>query len=99
MYVAHLKELPDNADTLRGTCGYFYQYFCDDLNSVAHIVTDKYQTLVYYGVSPDMLSEFVMNNRVRGIDRIVPVGRALDIDVVWDGYELIRTLSRIVDVR
>lgn len=99
LYVADLKELPDNADTLRGTCGYFYQYFCDDLNSAARIVTDKYQTLVYYGVSPDLLSKFVMNNLVHGIDRIVPVGRALDIDVVWDGYDLIRTLSRIVDVR
>ena len=63
------------------------------------MVNEKYQTLVYYGLSPIQLSEFVVNNQLRGIDRIVPVGQALDIDVIWDGYDLVRTLSRIVDVR
>ena len=31
-----------------------------------------------------------------GIDRIVPVGKAMDIGVVWDGHELIREASRLV---
>ena len=99
LYVADLNELPDDADKLRGTCGYFYQYFCEDIDETARMVNEKYQTLVYYGVSPIELSEFVVNNQLRGIDRIVPVGQALDIDVIWDGYDLVRTLSRIVDVR
>ena len=29
-----------------------------------------------------------------GIDRIVPVGKAMDIGVYWDGYDIIGTLSR-----
>ena len=33
----------------------------------------------------------------RGVDRIVPVGRTLDFALVWDGHDLIRELSRVVD--
>ena len=99
LYVADMQSLPETADSFRGTCGYFYQYVCDDLYEISHIVNEKYQTLVYYGVSAKELSEFVVNNQLSGIDRIVPVGKALDIDVFWDGYDLVRTLSRIVDVR
>jgi len=99
LYAADLRELPDDADKLRGTCGYFYQYLCKDIDAISRMVNEKYQTLVYYGLSPIQLSEFVVNNQLRGIDRIVPVGQALDIDVIWDGYDLVRTLSRIVDVR
>lgn len=99
LYVADLIELPDIADNFRGTCGYFYQHHCDDLAEIAHIVNEKYQTLVYYGLSLPELSEFVTKNQLKGIDRIVPIGQALDIDVIWDGYDLIGTLSRIIDVR
>ena len=42
---------------------------------------------------------FVFKNRLSGIDRIVPVGEALDIGVIWDGYDIVRSLSRIIDVK
>ncbi len=99
LYVADLRDLPEKTDTFRANCGYFYQNYCDDLNSITHIVNEKYQTLVYYGVAPIELSDFVTNNQLKGIDRIVPIGQALNIDVIWDGYDLIRTFSRVVDVR
>jgi hypothetical protein len=56
------------------------------------------QTLTYFGVPREELASFVRRNRVRGIDRIVPVGEAMDIGLTWDGYDLIRTLSRVCDV-
>ncbi len=37
-----------------------------------------------------------IKNNLIGIDRIVPIGNALDIDFNWDGYDLIRSLSRLV---
>ena len=39
------------------------------------------------------------NNKFEGIDRIVPVGRTLDMDVIWDGFDLPNTLSRIIEVK
>jgi hypothetical protein len=60
-------------------------------------VTDRWQTVTYYGADKNALRDFVIKNSLRGIDRIVPVGSALDIGVVWDGYDIVRALSRVVD--
>ena len=32
----------------------------------------------------------------RGVDRVVPLGQALEMDTVWDGRDLIAALSRII---
>ena len=94
-----LDNVFENTDSLRGKFGYFYEYDTDDINSIVHIINTKYQTLTYFGVEKSELLGFVVKNRLSGIDRIVPVGQALDIDVIWDGYDLVRSLSRIIDVR
>ncbi|MDY6953340.1 MAG: acyl-CoA reductase [Thermodesulfobacteriota bacterium] len=99
IYRLSLDELPDNAHTLRGTCGYFYEFDTDDIHSIAHIVNTRYQTMTYFGINRSRLVNFVLKNRLTGIDRIVPVGSALDIGVIWDGYDVVKHLSRIVDVR
>ena len=54
-----------------------------------------------FGGDSDMsiYANFIIENNVSGIDRIVPVGRALDMDVVWDGYDVISSLSRVVDIK
>jgi len=31
-----------------------------------------------------------------GIDRIVPIGKTMEIGMVWDGYNLTESLSRII---
>ena len=46
-----------------------------------------------------MVRNFVIKNRLHGIDLIVPVGAAMDIDIVWDGYDLVTMLSRKIEVR
>ncbi|MDY6986709.1 MAG: acyl-CoA reductase [Thermodesulfobacteriota bacterium] len=99
IYRLSLDQLPDNADTLRGTCGYFYEYDTDDINSLARIVNTRYQTMTYFGIDKPTLVAFVIGNRLKGIDRIVPIGAALDISVIWDGYDVVERLSRIVEVR
>lgn len=98
VYRVGLDRLPDNMDTLRGKCGYFYEYDSQDINHIAHIINTKYQTLTYFGVDKDILVVFVLKNHLLGIDRIVPVGKALDIGVVWDGYDIINSLARIIDI-
>ena len=45
-----------------------------------------------------MLSENIIKQNLKGIDRIVPVGKALDIDIQWDGYDLVHYLTRIINV-
>lgn len=98
IYRIGLRNLTKGVDTLRGKCGYFYEFDTDDLNKTAHIVTGRYQTLTYFGFDRSLLRDYVMSNTLTGIDRIVPIGTALDISVIWDGYDLVRTLSRICDI-
>ena len=33
-----------------------------------------------------------------GIDRIVPIGQALDISMIWDGYDLTSSLTRAIEL-
>ncbi|MDA9838883.1 hypothetical protein N9B99_04665 [Candidatus Pelagibacter sp.] len=39
------------------------------------------------------------DNDIRGIDRIIPLGRSMEMNYLWDGYNLLRTLTRIIDIK
>jgi len=97
VYRAELDRVPATMDALRGRFGYFYECRIDRIEQLKDVVNNRYQTLTYFGVSKTVLRDFVLDNGLSGIDRIVPVGTALDISVIWDGYDVIRSLSRIVD--
>lgn len=96
LYRAQLDSLPPKSTELRGKGGYFYEYDLQSLDELCSIVSEKYQTLTYFGLDPEQIRSLVLQNRLRGIDRIVPVGAAMDIDIVWDGYDLVTMLSRYV---
>lgn len=98
LYRVELKSLIPGCDKYRGKGGYFYECALESLDDIAPVVTEKYQTVTYYGIDPNELRNVVIRNRLRGIDRITPIGKAMDIGVIWDGYDLVRTLSRIVNV-
>ena len=91
-----LDELPANISDFRGRYGFFFETIDNDLSQLRRIVNTRYQTLTCYGLDTRVLAQTVVSNGLAGIDRIVPVGKALDIGVIWDGYDLIRTMSRIV---
>jgi hypothetical protein len=97
LYRAELSSLPvGDLTALRGKGGYFYEYDLKNLEELIPFINEKFQTVIYYGIAPETISEFVMKYRLRGIDRIVPIGSAMDIGLVWDGYDLIGLLSRII---
>lgn len=96
-----LGSHPDDVDlvSLREKGGYFYEV---SIRSVADILThvdERFQTVVYFGDESlgESIAQDIVNSRVRGIDRIVPFGRAMDIDIIWDGFDLPMALSRIID--
>lgn len=95
LYRAELTELNREHD-LRGKGGYFYEADLGSLDELFAVVDEKYQTLTYFGFDPRRLRDMVVQGRLRGIDRIVPVGSAMDIGVVWDGYDIVTMLSRLV---
>ncbi len=97
IYRIAIDRLPDETDTLRGKFGYFFEFDTDNINSIAPAINAKFQTMTYFGMDKSILLNFVVKNRLSGIDRIVPIGRGLDLDVVWDGYDIVDSLSRIIE--
>lgn len=93
-----IKRLPMNIDDFRCTGGYFSEYTAQSLDEIAPIVKNRYQTLAYYGYEKEELISFVRRNRIYGIDRIVPVGETSTFSLTWDGFDLIKTLSRKIDI-
>ena len=97
LYRVELFKLEGNLTELRGKGGYFYEYALENLEEIAPYVTEKFQTVTYFGIDAEEVREFVISSCLRGIDRIVPVGKAMEIGIMWDGFDLIRTLSRYVE--
>ncbi|NME82778.1 acyl-CoA reductase [Clostridium sp. SM-530-WT-3G] len=93
-----LNSLTDNIEDFKCAGGIFFEYSDNNLNSLASIITNKYQTVSYFGIDPLEIRKWVFKNGLTGIDRIVPIGKAADFSLVWDGCDLIRSLTRICDV-
>ena len=99
IYTIQIKNLNKNIDSLRGNYGYFYEMNSKSLNILKKIDNKKIQTITYYGFKKNIFENFLMKNSLDGIDRIVPIGQALDINFVWDGHDLNRSLTRIIDIK
>jgi len=97
IYRLSLNELPENIHKFRSNCGYFFEYEVSSLDEISHVINKKYQTLTYFGLDQTFLVDFIVNNKLHGIDRVVPIGKALDMDLIWDGFEVVNSLSRIIN--
>lgn len=76
--------------------GYFLEYDCEDIMELRALCNEKCQTVSYYGDKENILS--LLNNGIRGIDRIVPIGKTMDFDLIWDGYNLVEQMTRLIAV-
>jgi hypothetical protein len=93
-----LGKLEPRIDDWQGNCGFFFEYALDNLEQILSIISRRYQTLSYAGLDKGRLQALIIRGRASGIDRIVPIGRTLEFSLQWDGYDLVRTLSRSVMV-
>lgn len=69
----------------------------DILDLTALCDDDRCQTIGYVG-KKEMLIPLI-KARIRGIDRVVPIGKTMDFDLIWDGYNLYERLSRTIALR
>ncbi len=99
IYTIQLEKLIKDIDNYPGKFGYFFEHETKGFGDIADIVNSKYQTITYYGINKTEIIDLIFKESLQGIDRIVPIGQALDMDIIWDGYDVIGNLSRIIDVR
>lgn len=80
---------------LRDNSGYFYEYDCADVMELRGLCDDvRCQTIGYLGDGEALRP--LVESGVRGVDRVVPIGRTMDFDLVWDGYDLVAAFTRVV---
>lgn len=96
LYVIRLKELPRVITTLRGKYGLFFSYSLQNIEELLSHIDRKVQTCSIYGIDGKELLNLIIEKHLHGIDRIVPVGKTLDISVIWDGYDIVNELSRCI---
>jgi hypothetical protein len=78
--------------------GLFFEASIRELKELLPILSRRIQTVSYYGISNEAWRKFLTKCQVSGIDRVVPIGKALDFDYVWDGYDMTRMLLREISV-
>lgn len=89
-----VKELSPDLPDYKYNSGFFFEYDANDLKDIRPVCTEKCQTMTYIGLSEEQLEDFFKNVAPKGVDRAVPVGKSMDFTLDWDGFDLIRQLSR-----
>lgn len=94
-----LKKIPKDIHNFRVGYGYYFEYFLKDIEQIDKYLTSKIQTLTYAGFELEDMKKLMLKLKPKGIDRIVPFGRASEFNEIWDGYDLPRYFSKIIDIK
>jgi hypothetical protein len=78
--------------------GLFLEQRLDALEELACQLSDKEQTLAVHGFTRAEILLLVNALPARSLDRIVPMGDALDFAPVWDGTDLFVAFSRRISI-
>lgn len=98
IYRFSLDQIPLNNHELRGKWGIFFESEAKSLANFKNFINEKYQTLTYFGIDKKKLQNFIIKNKLSGVDRIVPVGSSMNLSLIWDGYDLKNILTREIEI-
>lgn len=83
--------------SLKDNSGYFFEYDCDNVLDLRPLCDDKKcQTIGVYG-KQEVLMPLLLSG-IKGVDRVVPIGKTMDFGLVWDGVELVGQMTRAIMV-
>ena len=92
------RLVPETADAslmdYKYNSGFFFEKDIDSLAEIAGVCDLRCQTLTTFGVKDEDIRAFLEEARPAGVDRVVPIGKSMDFSLIWDGYDLIRQMSR-----
>lgn len=90
-----IDKLTEKLPSYFDNAGYFPEYAAEDISELSVLCNDsRCQTIGYIGKKE--MFEPLLRMGVKGIDRIVPIGKTLDFDLIWDGFHLYERLVRTV---
>lgn len=92
----NVQKLDDELMNYKYGGGYFLEYEAKSMDELIPVIGKSCQTISYYGIDRNKIQHFVMERGLRGCDRIVPVGKTMDLTFKWDGFDMIETMSRFI---
>ena len=94
---AQVPEITEQLMDLKDNCGYFFEYDCDDILEIKPLCDDKRcQTIGLLGDVEKIKP--LLTSGIKGVDRVVSIGKTMDFDLIWDGYDLTSQLTRVISV-
>lgn len=99
LYIFEADNNYKKIDKIRGFGGTFFHKNLKNISELKDYLSKKCQTISYYGFEKKILEDFLKNNNLFGVDRVVPIGQAMDINIVWDGYDVVKSLSRAIELK
>ncbi len=95
---AELSRVFDRLMDYKMGGGYFFEYTAGALDDLIPVLGKSCQTVSYLGIEPENIRDFIFKSGVRGVDRIVPIGKTMELAFRWDGFDMIGAMSRYIDV-
>ena len=95
-----ILEVRDLAPMSEDFCGggFLYESRVRSLADLAPAIGRRHQTLAVHGIGAADARDLAVAVNGRGIDRIVPIGQALQFNRQWDGYDLFAEFTRQVTI-
>ncbi len=99
-YINRIKLATFDANPYQEHCGngLFYEYALPSLETIFSKLGKKYQTIAYFGFDKEELKDAIKHTQPSGIDRIVPIGKSLDFSHIWDGFDLLKSFTREIEI-
>jgi len=93
-----ISSINDVQEDLHCGTGLFYETEINKFSDLIPFMTKKHQTIAYYGYTREEIIAIIQLNMPIGIDRIVPIGKALDFSNIWDGFDLFSNFCREIEI-
>lgn len=93
----NVPEVNPDLMQLKDNSGYFFEYDCDDIIEIRGFCNNTHcQTIGFLGEKETIMPLLISG--IKGVDRVVPIGKTMDFDFIWDGYNLVERLTRTIKV-
>ena len=91
-----IKYINENLMDYKDNSGFFFEYETQNLEDIVPILTKPCQTISYYGIDKAKIKELVLKFGTKGVDRIVEIGDTMNLSFIWDGYNMIEAMTRLI---
>ncbi len=98
IYRIAVDQIDEGLMDYRYNSGFFFEFDAESLKEIAPIAGERCQTLTYYGIKVEKFKELLGDVKILGIDRIVPMGKSMEFSLIWDGHDLIREMSKRIEI-